>query len=174
MPAAAAGSSVRAMMWAPTGGWHRSVFEVPLTQEEVRLPEPDDDNRQVIEEFRAQGGVVGGRLAGTPLLLLTVTGAQTSRPRTVPVAFVDDGDRVLVAAWNLGFPKLPDWYYSLVVHPDVSVEVGDETYGATALVLRDDDRELGFARCVERFPFLHEAQQELDHEIPVVALVRQS
>jgi deazaflavin-dependent oxidoreductase (nitroreductase family) len=137
------------------------------------LPEREDDNRQVIEEFRAQGGVVGGRLAGMPLLLLTVTGAQTSRPRTVPVAYVDDGDRVLVAAWNLGLPKLPDWYYSLVVHPDVSVEVGDGTYAATALVLHGDDRELGFARCVERLPFLHEAQLELGREIPVVALVRQ-
>jgi deazaflavin-dependent oxidoreductase (nitroreductase family) len=138
------------------------------------VPERDDDNRRVIEEFRAHGGAAGGALAGTPLLLLTVTGAQTSRPRTVPLAYVDDGDRLLVAASNLGAPKHPDWYYSLVAHPDVSVEVGDETFGATAIVLRGDDRELGFARCVERFPFLHDHQVQAGREIPVVALVRQA
>jgi deazaflavin-dependent oxidoreductase (nitroreductase family) len=137
------------------------------------VPERDHDNRLVIEEFRAHGGVVGGPLAATPLLLLTVTGAQTSRPRTVPVAYLDDGERLLVAASNRGTVRHPDWYYCLVAHPDVSVEVGDETYGATAIVLRDDERELGYGRYVERFPFLDDHQLRAGREIPVVALVRQ-
>jgi deazaflavin-dependent oxidoreductase (nitroreductase family) len=140
------------------------------------VPEREDDNRQVIEEFRAHGGVVGGPLAGTPLLLLTVTGAQTSRPRTVPLAYVDDaaaGGRRLVVASNLGAPRNPDWYYSLVAHPDVSVEVGDETYGATAHALRDDERDEAFARCLERFPFLADHQAHAARVLPVVALVRQ-
>jgi deazaflavin-dependent oxidoreductase (nitroreductase family) len=137
------------------------------------VPEGEDDNRAVIEEFRARGGVVGGALEGTPLLLLTVTGAQTSRPRTVPVAYLDDGDRLLVAAANGGAPQHPDWYYSLLAHPDVSIEVGDQTYGATAIVLRGDERELAFARCVGRFPALHERQLQAGREIPIVALVRQ-
>jgi deazaflavin-dependent oxidoreductase (nitroreductase family) len=138
------------------------------------VPDRDDDNRRVIEEFRARGGVVGGVLAGMPLLLLTVTGAQTSRPRTVPVLYLDDGDRLLVAAANGGAPRHPDWYCSLLAHPDVSVEVDDQTYGATATVLRDDERDVAFARCVERFPFLQRLQAQAGREIPVVALVRQT
>jgi deazaflavin-dependent oxidoreductase (nitroreductase family) len=138
------------------------------------VPDRDDDNRRVIEEFRARGGVVGGVLAGMPLLLLTVTGAQTSRPRTVPVLYLDDGDRLLVAAANGGAPRHPDWYWSLLAHPDVSVEVDDQTYGATAAALRDDERDLAFARCVERFPFLQRLQAQAGREIPVVALVRQT
>jgi deazaflavin-dependent oxidoreductase (nitroreductase family) len=138
------------------------------------VPPREDDNRHVIEEFRARAGVVGGPLEGTPLLLLTVTGAQTSRPRTVPLAYVDDGDRLLVAASNLGAPRHPDWYYSLLAHPDVSVEVGEETYGATALALHGDERELAFARCVEHLSQLHDLQLQAGREIPVVALVRQA
>lgn len=138
------------------------------------MPDRDDDNRKVIEEFRARGGEVGGVLADMPLLLLTVTGAQTSRPRTVPVLYLDDGDRLLVAAANGGAPKHPDWYYSLLAHPDVSVEVDDQTYGATAVALRDDERDLAFARCVERFPLLGPLQAQAGREIPVVALVRQT
>ena len=138
------------------------------------MPQRDHDDRRVIEEFRARGGVVGGSLAGTPLLLLTVTGAQTSRPRTVPVAYLDEGDRLLVAAANGGAAKHPDWYYSLLAHPDVSVEVGDQTFGATAVALRGDERELAFARYVERFPALHDHQQRTDREIPIVALVHQT
>jgi deazaflavin-dependent oxidoreductase (nitroreductase family) len=138
------------------------------------VPERDDYNRQVILEFRAQGGAVGGQLAATPLLLLTVTGAQTSRPRTVPLGYLDDGDRRLVVASNLGASRHPDWYHSLVAHPDVSVEVGDETYGATALPLRDDERDRAWARCVERFPFLAEHEARAGRVIPVVALVRQT
>jgi deazaflavin-dependent oxidoreductase (nitroreductase family) len=133
----------------------------------------EDDNRQVIEEFRAHGGVVGGALAGTPLLLLTVTGAQTSRPRTVPMAYLDDAGRRLVVASNRGAPRHPDWYYSLVAHPDVSVEVGDETYGADAIALRGDERDEAFARCVERFPFLADHQSRSGRLIPVIALIRQ-
>ena len=133
----------------------------------------EDDNRQVIEEFRAHGGVVGGPLAGTPLLLLTVTGAQTSRPRTVPMTYLDVAGRRLVVASNLGAPRHPDGYYSLLAHPDVSVEVGDETYSATAVALRGDERDQAFARCVERFPFLADHQARAGRLIPVVALVRQ-
>jgi deazaflavin-dependent oxidoreductase (nitroreductase family) len=136
--------------------------------------ERDDDNRQVIEEFRAHGGLVGGPLAGTPMLLLTVTGARTSRPRTVPVAYLDDGDRRLVAASNLGARKNPDWYYGLVAHPDVSVEVGDETYGATAIALHGDERDRAYSRWLHRYPCLAGHQARSGRTIPMVALVRQT
>jgi deazaflavin-dependent oxidoreductase (nitroreductase family) len=138
------------------------------------VPERDDDNRRVIEEFRARGGVVGGDLAGTPLLLLTVTGARTSRPRTVPLAYLDEGDQLLVAAANGGAARNPDWYLGLVAHPDVSIEIGDRTCGATALALHGAARDLAFARYADRFPTLDQLQARTVREIPIVALHRQT
>jgi deazaflavin-dependent oxidoreductase (nitroreductase family) len=134
----------------------------------------EDDNRRVIEEFRAHAGRVGGPFTGTTMMLLTVSGAQTSRPRTVPVAYLDDGDRRLVAASNLGENRNPDWYHNLVAHPDVSVEVGVETYGATACPLVGSDREMAFVRWVERYPCLVGHEVRSGRTIPLVALLREA
>ena len=54
-------------------------------------------NAQVIAEFRANGGQVGGPYAGGDLLLLTTTGARTGRCHTVPLSYLDDGERLIVS-----------------------------------------------------------------------------
>jgi deazaflavin-dependent oxidoreductase (nitroreductase family) len=86
-------------------------------------------NRKVIEEYRANKGA-GGR----PLLLLTTTGVRTGEPRTTPMMYVPDGDRLLVIASNAGAPKHPDWYRNLVADPAVTVEVDAERFETTAEV----------------------------------------
>src|SRR5579883_1415658 len=91
-------------------------------------------NRQLIEEFRAHRGELGGPFKDRPLLLLTTTGAKSGQPYTTPMMYIRDGDRLLVIASNIGAPKHPDWYYNLVAHPEVTVEVGTETYRARAVV----------------------------------------
>jgi hypothetical protein len=65
-------------------------------------------NRKIIEEFRANGGEVG-QFAGTPLLLLGSTGAKTGEVRTSPLAYLRDGDRLVVFAANGGRPTHPGW-----------------------------------------------------------------
>jgi len=125
-------------------------------------------NRQLIEEFRAHGGVLEGR----PLLLLTTTGARTGRRRTTPMMYVPDGDRLLVLASNSGAPAHPDWYHNLVAHPVVTVEVDGRTYDATAVVTTGEERDRLFARTVERYPFFAEHQAKVSRTIPVVALER--
>src|SRR6266699_3503304 len=74
----------------------------------------NDYNRRVIEEFRADRGKPGGRWEGRPLLLLTTTGARSGQPRTTPMMYIPDGDRLLVIASNAGAPAHPDWYRNLV------------------------------------------------------------
>ncbi|MER7814934.1 nitroreductase/quinone reductase family protein [Streptomyces sp. NPDC096153] len=132
---------------------------------------PNDFNQQVIDEFRAHRGRVGGYFEGARLLLLTTTGARTGAPHTTPVGYLaDGGDRVLVIASAGGSPKHPDWYHNIVANPRLTVEDGVFTYEARAVILDGEERERAFARAVEADPGWAEYQAKTDRVIPVVAL----
>lgn len=126
-------------------------------------------NKGVIEEFRANGGRVKG---WGPLILLTTTGARTGQPRIAPLMQVTDGDRLLAVASKGGAPKHPDWYLNLLAHPEVTVEIGNEKFTATARVLTGDERERAFKRAVEVYPRYGLYQEKTAREIPVIALER--
>jgi len=132
---------------------------------------PNDFNRQIIEEFRANDGRVGGPFEGARLLLLTTTGARSGVPHTTPVGYLPDGgERVLVIASAGGGPNHPDWFHNLVAHPRVQVEDGPFTYDAEAVVLEGDERDRAFARAVEADPGWAAYQAKTTRVIPVVAL----
>jgi deazaflavin-dependent oxidoreductase (nitroreductase family) len=128
-------------------------------------------NRQLIEQFRAAQG--GGPFEGRPLLLLTTTGARSGQRHTTPMMYIPDGDRLLVVASNAGAPAHPDWYYNLVAHPDVGVEVGNETYDANAVVLAGAERQQLWDKIVAQYAFLADHQANISRQIPVIALERQ-
>jgi deazaflavin-dependent oxidoreductase (nitroreductase family) len=134
----------------------------------------NDDNRRVIEEFRTHGGKVGGEWEGTPLLLLTTTGARSGERRTTPIAYLLDGDRLFVWAANGGSPTHPDWYHNLIIHPHVTVEVGTETFEAIAMVTADAERDRLWKEGVAVYPQLAEAQAKTTRQIPVIVLSRQA
>jgi deazaflavin-dependent oxidoreductase (nitroreductase family) len=136
------------------------------------MTDHSDYNRKLIEEFRANREKLGDPFPGRPLLLLTTTGAKSGLPRTSPMMFVKDGDRLLVIPSNIGAPKHPDWYHNLVAHPRVTVEVGPETYEATAVITRGDERQRLWNMILEGHPFFAEHQAKTAREIPVVALER--
>src|SRR3954447_22689299 len=97
-------------------------------------------NQGVIEEFRANNGVVSQ--PPFPVLLLTTTGARTGRRTTVPLGFaVDDTGRVFVVASKAGAPKHPSWFHNLRANPSVTVELGDRSYEARAVVTAGEERE---------------------------------
>src|SRR5215210_5617877 len=98
-------------------------------------------NQNLIEEFRANDGKVGGRFEGRPVLLLTTTGAKSGRQFTIPLVYLQDGERRLIFASKAGAPGHPDWYHNLVANPTVKVEVGTETYDARAVVITGDERD---------------------------------
>jgi deazaflavin-dependent oxidoreductase (nitroreductase family) len=106
------------------------------------------------------------------LVLLTTTGAKSGRQHTTPMMFVDDGDRLLVIASNMGAPKVPDWYTNLVVDPMVRVEVGIESYRAAATALSGDEYDRSWASIKERYPFFADHEKQAGRVIPVVALER--
>ena len=94
-------------------------------------------NEKIIDEFRANAGVVGGQFEGSSLLLLTTKGAKTGQMRTNPLAYVDDGDKWVVFASFAGAPNNPPWYYNLLANPEVRVEVGQDQYQAIASESRE-------------------------------------
>lgn len=134
------------------------------------MAEMNDWNRQTIEQFRANGGKVGGFWEGKPLLLLTTTGAKSGQRHTTPIMYLRDGDRLLVFASKRGAPTNPAWYHNLVAHPHVTVEVGTETYEATATVLNGEERNRFYARQAELYPQFGEYQANTTRKIPVIAL----
>lgn len=133
----------------------------------------DDYNLRLMEEFRANEGKVTGEFAHTPLLLLTTKGAKTGQRRTTPMGYMSDGDRLIVFAANGGSPTHPDWYFNLVAHPSVTVEVGAETFAALAVVTEDAERGRLWAEGVALFASLAVHQAKTTRQIPVIALSRQ-
>ncbi|MCK7622671.1 nitroreductase/quinone reductase family protein [Streptomyces sp. RS10V-4] len=131
---------------------------------------PLDFNQQVIDEFRANRGRVGGPFEGGRLVLLTTTGARTGARHTTPVGYLPDGARILVIASAGGSPRHPDWFRNLVAHPRVTVETGVFTYEAEATVLSGAERDEVFARAVEADPGWAAYQAKTRRTIPVVAL----
>ena len=136
------------------------------------MADMSDWNRQTIEAFRASGGKVGGMWEGRPLLLLTTTGAKSGQRHTTPTMYLRDGDRLLIFASKGGAPTNPAWYHNLVTHPQVTVEVGSETYEATATILTGEERDRLYARQAELYPQFGEYQTKTTRKIPVVALER--
>ncbi|MBB5953692.1 deazaflavin-dependent oxidoreductase (nitroreductase family) [Saccharothrix tamanrassetensis] len=133
----------------------------------------NDRNQKVVEEFRANGGVVGGMFEGRNLLLLTTIGAKSGRERLSPLVYTRDGDRLVIAASYGGAPTSPAWFHNLVANPKVTVEVGTEKFEATATVVQDRaERDRLYAGMVAHAPGFADYEKKTDRVIPVVVLER--
>ncbi|MGW6617332.1 nitroreductase/quinone reductase family protein [Streptomyces erythrochromogenes] len=129
-------------------------------------------NQNVIDEFRANAGKVGGPFEGAELLLLTTTGARSGKPHTVPLGFLRDGGTPLVVASAAGADRHPAWYHNLLARPLVQVETGTEEYEAVAVPAAGARRDELFAQVVRAEPGYGEYQGRTARVIPVVALQR--
>jgi deazaflavin-dependent oxidoreductase (nitroreductase family) len=126
-------------------------------------------NNSVIREFRASGGIVG-ELADMPLLLLTTIDARRHQPRTTPLAYHRRGNRYIVIASNGGAARNPNWFRNLERDPNVTVEVGRETFPARANVLDASERDAVFAAIVAQAPAAGAFQAKAGRTIPVIEL----
>ena len=129
-------------------------------------------NERIIEEFRTNDGKVGGPFEGASMVLLTTTGAKSGQPRTAPLVYFPDGDRIIIVASKAGAPTNPDWYYNLIANPVVTVEVGTEQFRARASVVGEPERTQLFERIVASNPGFGEYQQKTTRTIPIIALER--
>lgn len=131
----------------------------------------DGWNRKIIEEFRANGGKVGGRFEGRTLLLLHHRGAKTGTQRVSPLAYQPlDGGAMAVFASKGGSPTNPDWYHNVRANPDVRVEVDDRTIEARARVAEGEERERIWQRQVRELPIFGEYRERSGREVPVVII----
>ena len=132
---------------------------------------PVDFQQQVVDEFRANAGRVGGPFEGARLLLLTTTGARSGAPHTVPLGYLPDGgEQVIVIGSAGGSPHHPAWFHNLVTNPRVTVEDGVFVSDALAAVLSGAERDRAFARAVESDPGWAEYEERSGRVLPVVAL----
>lgn len=130
-----------------------------------------DWNAQIIEEFRANAGKVGGQFEGAPLLLLHHTGARSGTERVAPLAYQRVGDAYAVFGSKGGAPAHPHWYLNLVANPDTVVEVGAETVPVRARVAEGEERERIWAKQKELMPGFADYEASAGTRvIPVVVL----
>lgn len=132
----------------------------------------DDFNRNVVEEFRANGGKVGGPFEGGTLLLLHTTGAKSGQPRLSPLAYLDVGGRMLIVGSYAGAPKDPAWVHNLRADPKARIEVGTDAYDVTARELPAEERDAAYPKIIERAPVFAEYQAKTTRAIPLFELVR--
>jgi len=130
----------------------------------------NDRNLSVIAEFRTNGGKVGGFFSGKSLLLLHTIGAKTGTGRINPVAYVRDGDRFVVIASKGGAPTNPNWFYNLIAHPEVTIEVGVETIKVKAAVAQEPEATRLYNKMIEMMPTFADYKAKTTRQIPVIIL----
>jgi deazaflavin-dependent oxidoreductase (nitroreductase family) len=131
---------------------------------------PADFNAQVIEEFRANDGRVGGPFEGSTLLLLHHTGARSGASRVNPLVYMADDGRYVIFASKGGAPTNPDWYHNLKAHPDTRIEVGTDTIDVVAGEATGEERERLFRAQAERAPQFADYAEKAGRVIPVIIL----
>jgi len=136
------------------------------------MADPNEFNRGVIAEFRANEGKVGGPFAGAPMILVTHTGAKSGKEYTTPLVYSKDGDAVVIIASKAGAPDDPQWYRNMVANPPVKVEIGTESYAAVAREAKGDERDRLYAAQAAMMPNFDEYAAKTTRTIPVIVLDR--
>ncbi len=136
------------------------------------MSEANDWNLKVIEEFRANEGKVGGQFEGVPVLLLHTNGAKSGLERVNPMMYLKESGRVFVFASKAGADTDPDWYRNLEANSGVTVEIGADTFAATAEPIVGTERDRIYAVQADLNPGFAEYQMKTTRVIPVVELIR--
>jgi deazaflavin-dependent oxidoreductase (nitroreductase family) len=134
------------------------------------MADTKDFNATIIEEFRANGGKVGGSFDGASLLLLHTTGAKSGKERVNPVMYQPVADRFAVFASKAGAPTNPAWYHNLLANPDTTIEVGTDTIAVTAREATGDERDRIWSKQKAEVAGFAEYEAKTDRQIPVVVL----
>jgi deazaflavin-dependent oxidoreductase (nitroreductase family) len=129
-----------------------------------------DFNQQIIDEFRANEGKVGGPFEGAPMLLLHSTGAKSGTERVNPMVYRQLDDGWAVFASKGGAPTHPDWYHNLRANPEATVEVGTESIDVEAHVAEGDERERIWSAQKAIMPGFADYERNTIRTIPVIVL----
>jgi F420H(2)-dependent quinone reductase len=120
--------------------------------------------------YRGTGGRVGGRVGKAPILLLTTKGRRSGAPRTTPLLYLRDGERIAVVASYGGRPSHPAWYLNLSSNPEVEVQVKRDRFTAIARTAAPEERGRLWPLLVGMYPSYAAYERRTSREIPVVLL----
>ena len=129
-------------------------------------------NKNIVDEFRADNGKVGGQFVGANLLLLTSTGAKSGEPRLAPLAYFTIDGKMIIIGSKAGADTNPDWVHNLGANPAASIEVGADTYDVTTRELPAAERDEIFDKVVAAAPGFGEYQSKTSRVIPLFELSR--
>jgi deazaflavin-dependent oxidoreductase (nitroreductase family) len=129
-------------------------------------------NKSIVEEFRANGGKVGGPFEGATLLLLHSTGAKSGQPRVAPLAYLAIDGKMIIVGSKAGADTNPDWVHNLRANPQAHIEVGTDAYDVTARELPPDERDETYPKVVALAPGFGEYQENTSRIIPLFELQR--
>lgn len=132
----------------------------------------NDFNTAIVEEFRANGGKVGGPFEGGALLLLHTVGAKSGKARISPLAYLTVDGKMLIVGSYAGAPKNPAWVHNLRALPRAHVEVGTESYDVDVRELPPEERAATYPKLVELAPVFADYQAKAGRAIPVFELIR--
>jgi deazaflavin-dependent oxidoreductase (nitroreductase family) len=139
----------------------------------TEVPDPETlktFNNNVVDEFRANGGKVGGQFAGHNLLLLTTTGAKSGQPRLSPLAYLTIDGKLLIIAGYGGAHINPAWVHNLRANPAAHIEIGMESFDAVAGELPPAERDEIIPKITEIAPIFAEYQAKASRVIPIFHL----
>ena len=129
-------------------------------------------NKNLIDEFRANGGKVGGPFAGADLLLLTTTGAKSGQPRIAPLAYFTIDGKIIIIGSKAGADTNPDWVHNLRANTRARIEVGADAYDVISRELSRDERDAIFDKVVAAAPPFGDYQSKTSRIIPLFELTR--
>jgi deazaflavin-dependent oxidoreductase (nitroreductase family) len=138
---------------------------------------PDADalrafNKNIVDEFRSNGGKVGGPFEGATLLLLTSTGAKSGQPRLAPLAYLTIDGKMIIVGSKAGADTNPDWVHNLRANPRAHIEVGTDAYDVIARELPPEERDETYPKVVALAPGFGEYQEKTSRRIPLFELQR--
>ena len=127
-------------------------------------------NAGIVDEFRANGGKVGGQFEGANLLLLTTKGAKSGQPRLAPLAYFTIEGKLIIIGSKAGADTNPDWVHNLRANPRAHIEVGTDAYDVVSRELPRAERDELFDKVVAAAPGFGEYQSKTSRVIPLFEL----
>jgi len=141
---------------------------------EMTADELNDWNRQIMDEFRANSGKVGGDFEGVPMVIVHHTGAKSGTVRHAPLTYLANGDDVVIFGTKGGSPTHPAWYHNLIANPDTVIELGSETLPVRVREAKGEERDDLFERQKKAMPPFIAYEAATTRVIPVLVLERRS
>jgi len=117
--------------------------------------------------YRMSGGRVMGKMGASDICVVRMQGARSNTWRDVPLMYVPNGAGVILVASLGGAPKNPVWYYNLVAHPDIEVQVKAATLKLRARLASATEKAAVWPRCVAAYPAYEAYQKRTTRDIPV-------